>query len=152
MPQTSKRQFNKGFIQRVQKECKDLILTHSRHTKQFKSENISRGIFKWKMTLHKMYSSITNIIDTQIREIRRHNHTPYRTHKHFAQSVYGCKVIGALTYVHWISQLVWLQKIAVHHVPAFWLCKCHGTFIAFCFSFTYCFTVSFVGICFFVIT
>lgn len=106
MPQTSKRQPNKSFIQRVQKECKDLILTNSRHTKQFKSENISRGIFKWKTTLHKMYSSISNIIDTQIREIRRHNHTPYRTHKHFAQSVYGCKVTGALTYVHWISQLV----------------------------------------------
>lgn len=50
-----------------------------------------------------MYSSITNIIDTQIREIRRHNHTPLQTHKHFAQSVYGCEVTGALTYDHWIS-------------------------------------------------
>lgn len=79
MAQTSKRQSNKGFIQRVQKEGKNLILTHSRHIKQFKSANISRGMFKWKTTLHKMYSSITNIIDTQIREIRRHNHTPLQS-------------------------------------------------------------------------
>lgn len=58
------------------------------------------------MTLHKIYSSLTSIKDIQIKEIRRHSHTPYRTRKQSAQRVCGCEAAGALTYGHWVSQLV----------------------------------------------